>query len=176
MRVWDFAGKYGFLKDKITRAAVLHNSIDTLMADIITTEPQVSCMRGCAFCCYMKVDITRDEGELIMLRLAQERRDMTDIIPVLEKQRRDDRKDLSYAEKRCAFLSEQDDCSIYSFRPTTCRKHYVASPAADCDISVGEEGKVLKRYSLAAEIMASGAMNASPTSDMPNVLLSILKR
>jgi uncharacterized protein len=87
------------------------------------TESAV-CKKGCADCCTTvgNVDITTLEGAVILAHtqaLADSARKQ------LNKKLTENREAKSRSKfARCAFLSEDNTCSIYSVRPLSCRRLY----------------------------------------------------
>lgn len=92
----------------------------------------ISCRKGCHFCCRMNVMLTEAEASLIG-RHCQEQN-----IPIpkryLEEQLKYDWQEVSRSEVGwCTFL-KQGECSIYAVRPLACRKYLVSSLPERCDI------------------------------------------
>ena len=95
-----------------------------------------SCKKGCSYCCFQQVTITRSEaltlaGHVKMMNHFKRHQ----IITILQRQSeaKDEKEwvDLPPYYKKCAFL-ENNLCSIYSFRPITCRTFFVVSPPEIC--------------------------------------------
>lgn len=67
-----------------------------------------ACAPGCAFCCHLPVLVTPREADLLASIAAT---------------RPDVRARLGRAERRCAFLGDDDRCVAYEARPLRCRAH-----------------------------------------------------
>ena len=73
-----------------------------------------ACARGCGHCCYVSVPITQFEARYMGENLG--------IVPVEQKQTiKHELADFG-SHTPCPFL-ENDECSIYEYRPLTCRMH-----------------------------------------------------
>lgn len=94
-----------------------------------TTSTKVACRSGCSYCCYYKVEALAIEvlaiQQFVINRFSPEQ-----IRQIMEQANRnvDDTKGLSYKEQlainqRCPFLLN-DQCSVYSIRPSKCRNFH----------------------------------------------------
>lgn len=87
------------------------------------------CGRGCSNCCYQKIKCSDEEayyilencGELINWETVDKQSKFTD------KQWQKDK----IENRRCVFL-KNNECSIYDFRPMTCRQYLVANNPEFC--------------------------------------------
>jgi Fe-S-cluster containining protein len=102
-----------------------------------------SCIRGCSHCCYIKVDISKLEAELIKHTILS----FTDslkmnIINRIEPfvkdwsrfrqfNRSDDTRRYFQQQIPCAFLDD-NRCMIYNVRPHTCRLYWVTTDPEEC--------------------------------------------
>jgi Fe-S-cluster containining protein len=76
---------------------------------------RVACARGCAHCCYIAVTMTSVEAKCIGEQIGVEPKDAAHAAP---------RNPASFSnDTPCPFL-ENDECSIYEYRPLECRTHF----------------------------------------------------
>ena len=114
------------------RAETFHQWVDAEVERASHTP--VSCKKGCATCCHYEVEITGEEA-LLLADLVQQGHKIDSAR--LQDQARRSRQDSTwklgtFLENRCVFLGEDQACTIYSFRPTTCRRMAVTTPAEHC--------------------------------------------
>lgn len=120
----------------------------------------VTCKKGCSFCCYIGVSVSKEEADLIKsfgVKPNQER--LTKQLEVLPQDlKREDIvstwEKISYQDRACIFLKD-NECSIYEARPLICRTYKVASPAENCNRKDGAK-EVAHVNSLKAEIISTG--------------------
>lgn len=117
-------------------------------AEIITTKLRTTCTKGCDSCCYLLATISFAEGVAVAEKLLQ-KPDWFSLVPKLKAAAEahcfDGISKATYLAKKlpCVFLdTEKHACTIYEFRPATCRYHYVVSPPENCnpDHPVGRTG------------------------------------
>lgn len=104
----------------------LDSLIDTVyrLADVCTKNQDwinsVSCSRGCSFCCYQRISITKWEADYIVAHVKEYNPNMK----LLEKQNLVENFDsLPWADQKCSLLNDDGTCSIYDKRPLICRTH-----------------------------------------------------
>lgn len=102
-----------------------------------------SCTTNCCYCCYIKVDISKLEAELIrhtMLSFTDslKMKVINRIDPFVKdwnrfRQFNSPNETLKYFQQQipCAFLVD-NRCLIYSIRPYMCRLHWVTTDPEDC--------------------------------------------
>jgi Fe-S-cluster containining protein len=156
-------------------AHTLHGLVDESVTHTLATHPEgrnVRCRRGCAACCSLFVNITHEEAELLLLVIAR------DEIPVswrrMQRQAQWSLADWGaqpLAERRCAFLSEGNECRVYEHRPTVCRKYMVISPPKRCDTVKHTAGQVAILAPIEAEFVASAALGVLDSGSMPRMLV-----
>lgn len=153
---------------------LVESAIQKKVDQVKETQP-VSCRKGCSFCCRVHVDITEDEGTLLLSHVAEEKIsfDMERVLRQAEygmaNWTQQDKADWG-----CVFLDHLNGtCKVYKHRPAACRAHYVASEAKLCDPQlVGAE--VSRLWDVDAAILVSATMNASPVDGMAKVLKKLL--
>jgi len=98
-----------------------------------------ACKVTCAFCCHLKVEVTKPEMNIIMdfLSTLPENKLAKIKIRVSEIRHRTETLDPeNYAAKmiHCPYLGEDSTCDIYESRPYHCRQHH-SLILTDCEIS-----------------------------------------
>ncbi len=111
------------------RAVAIHKLMDAIIEDNRKGEhwKKVSCKSGCNACCHMRVEITREEAELLKslpIEIDKERLAKQAKVKELMKIPRE--------HAKCVYLSKAGRCKVYEHRPMTCRKHFVRSDPASC--------------------------------------------
>ena len=139
----------------------MYEDINTLSKHIkSTTEENITCEKGCAYCCYTKVELSAPEAFYIYSHLKstlnkeqlnaifesiKQISEVTSIIPTQEEHAR--------LKLPCIFLHE-GMCSIYDQRPFICREyHSVNMQSCEQFYSNGEKNtgavqlvKIIKEY------------------------------
>lgn len=155
-------------------AAAFHKSIDGLVKETLElTKEKMSCLKGCAHCCYINVDITSDEAELILLYAEHKKIEIDWDKLELQASHEDDRRKLKYEDRACVFLNkENNECRIYDHRPMSCRKHFVQSKPDKCNSSKYPGGSV-KIYSFnIVELILSALFNVLGAASMTKQLIN----
>lgn len=126
--------------DPVQRVKEIHSLVDDFNKEAFS-HPLVKqfspCTNGCAACCHTQVSVTDDEAYVLFehirngIKIDQER---------LAKQASaqndgDAYFKLSYEERRCIFLDENNSCRVYLDRPSVCRTNAVLGEADQCDTS-----------------------------------------
>jgi len=131
-----------------------------------------SCKKSCNFCCRIAVNISKEEAYLL-------RNEFKDIVNEKQSQlaiqksckTAEDWNKLSYKDKACIFLGDDGACRVYQYRPISCRKYHVASPAERCDNEINPEGIVAGLVHDEVEIIASAIINVSEVKLLPEMIL-----
>jgi Fe-S-cluster containining protein len=156
-------------------AHTIHGLVDESVAHTLATHPEgksVSCRRGCASCCSLFVNITREEAELLLIVMER------DGIEVGQRRlQRQAQWNLNewikqpLAERRCVFLGAGNECRVYEHRPTSCRKYLVVSSPKRCDTVRHPGGEVAILAPIEGEFIASAALGVLDSGSMPRMLL-----
>lgn len=166
---------YKKIIDKNGIASAAASVLKRLDSEVKADNKNVTCKKGCAFCCYITRDVTVDEAELIKVHMLNQgikiSRDL------LEKQRGKQLEEfdkLSLADRRCPFLNKRSECKIYEFRPSRCMNHRVITPPADCDTEIDMGKRIGLKVKFEIEVLMSAILNFSETKLMADALLNTL--
>lgn len=123
-----------------------------------SADVQESCKKGCGFCCHLEVQITQDDAEVLVRSIYEGKKIDFDNLRKLSMRAPKDAlwSRGAVAENRCVFLGDDNACTNYENRPTTCRKYAVVSPVEEC-ATVG--GHPVPKLIPMVEIIQSAAMN-----------------
>jgi len=115
----------------------IYKQLDSALIQAMTDSPMANssaCRRGCGWCCHQPVYVTGIEAAAIVGHLrAQWPAPWLAQLPDLLRQRVQQRTtmggDLAVLRHgmACAFLSEENDCTIHTTRPLACRGHLSAN-------------------------------------------------
>jgi Fe-S-cluster containining protein len=112
----------------------LHNAADAGM-NVPEAIAERTCNKGCAFCCYDRIDCSEFEFEYIRRQAKARKIKGNKVLSKIQNSKAPEL--LKWAEKRCKFLGQDDSCMIYEFRPLVCRTHNSTQDPKDCDLSDG---------------------------------------
>ena len=115
----------------------VYSFTDNYIADYLKkdeeTAKKISCKKGCSFCCYLHVDITSAEADILAEHVTEKHH-----VEQFMKQSNhniENWKDLPYQDRKCAFLVD-GECSVYEDRPMSCRKYLVINDPEKCNTEV----------------------------------------
>ena len=125
-------GKKSSVLSKIVNS--LYKSLDNKINEInkIPTTEDVACREGCNHCCYVNVDL--DPSELFYLKKQMQKNFTTQekqkiklnlekIVTEIDKINENNQSRFD-AHIPCGLMTDSGSCSIYEFRPISCRKHF----------------------------------------------------
>ena len=135
-------------------------------------KQDIKCKAGCTACCFIDVEISGDEAEVIIDYCVENGIEIDKVY--LTEQAAVGRKSYT-ALSRCVFL-KNNLCSIYDVRPMACRKHWVKTDPVLCDFSKNIINQVGGYFDLNTEILASALLNVDETGPFEQVLLSKLDK
>lgn len=161
------------------RAQRVHELVDFAMEKSEQVAPHnISCRKGCSFCCHTLVAASASEGDLIQLYVRDNGITVDTDRLSLQAHVKDPEnyaRSLRWQDSACVFLNEQGECKIYPVRPVTCRKLTVLSDPKLCDPL--ESNKPDYLVHLEAEIIASALYNIELSDeDEPPSLPQILRQ
>lgn len=145
-----------------------HNALDEQIETKKTKVPglakEITCKKGCSQCCYLNVDISRDEAAL--LKAVIEEDNIVIDMSSLRLQAEDKSKT---GKRRCVFLDKSDLCMVYEYRPAACRKLLVITDPELCDIkTINKVGRFVDWH---IEVIASAILNGSKSGPLSKMLL-----
>lgn len=164
----------------IKRARYVYQDVDTRIAYHKIRDPgfkDVPCKKGCAYCCHINVDITRDEA--LLINDVVKRQDIHLDLGYLREQAKYKKEDYAKNLKnnaKCIFLKSNNTCRIHNHRPTSCRTYFVADDPEKCDTSKSNVVAMVNIVSL--EILFTALMNVESDKkmeSMPRRLLELLE-
>lgn len=127
-------------------------------------QPQITCRKGCAFCCHNQVMISEIEASAIW-----EYCKLNDIDIDIEYLRRqtnlDEQSHPRASNSACVFLGIDRSCKIYEFRPLICRKYKVASDPKFCDVKTAGRHGVLEVTNAEQEMLLAALGNVAKSND-----------
>jgi Fe-S-cluster containining protein len=123
------------------------DTIMTIAENIsLAITPHTPCVKGCSHCCYMAVEVSAFEADMIGRYLG--RRKATDgwhlsiDMDLKQAKQAQDESVRKYTGVRCTLLGDDGKCTVYPVRPIACRTHHNMAPdETNCVIVVkpGEE-------------------------------------
>lgn len=145
--------------DSVSFAYAQHGILDKLNNKMLDEaskhDIKPTCKKGCGFCCFQKVDVTKEESILINTYIKEKNIKINQ--DVLNKQSKvknpEDYMKLDTSYRKCVFLDKNMSCGIYEHRPASCRNHIVVSESDLCDTDKHLGGKIKKINSFLPEIM-----------------------
>jgi len=164
-------------QDTLSATATFYAGIDEAMKQMREEDKaQISCKKGCSYCCHINVDISMDEAKLIVEHCVEKS------IPIYVERLKaqlgmnnDKRRNLG-ENTACAFLDvEQGTCNVYEYRPAACRKYIVFSDPLLCDAKENPGATVTQFINQKAELITAGIMNNSAFGPMAELVLETLK-
>lgn len=168
---WDTVQK------RISSVHAIHKLID----EEVARQPadrlaMVKCHKGCAHCCHIQVIITKAEAELLYQLCIE------DGLPIdrayLERQEHLGKHDYNKGiDNRCHFLNEQNECSVYEYRPAACRKYLVATDPELCNTVTHPYGEVASLFLASTEVMTQGLfmVDRDEGGTLPQQLLKVIR-
>ncbi len=166
--------------DSIRRARYIHRVVDEAN-EAIFSDPQIKklspCESGCSACCHTQVSVTRDEAELLAKRvndgIAIDLHKLN--IQMTAKNSSTSWYELSFDERKCVFLNQNKECSVYEDRPSVCRTNAVLGEASQCDTSEEIRPTRLVKTSEADLIIYASYLHSSEGGTLPYMLAKSLK-
>lgn len=162
-------------EDALNVAHTVHGVIDERIQSLLATSKhgrEVTCTKGCAACCHLRVDINGREAALLIAVAAAAGIEIDEARLRRQADKNNDTwHELTREDRRCVFLAEDRSCRVYEHRPGACRKYQVLSEPDLCDMDKHPGGKVGIVFDVQAEIAHSAAMTVYGTGGMASMLL-----
>jgi len=129
-----------------------------------------TCKKGCHFCCYQRVAVSKTEMGLIIKALEESKVNI-DIGNLMAYDTNHDRN--PYELKRCPLLGADNSCIVYEYRPAVCRILNVKTESSLCDIRQSNE--VQRMIAAEAEAILAGMWSAQNIEDVSSIQELLLK-
>lgn len=135
----------------------------------------ITCKKGCAYCCYLQIDISKDEAALIRAFCEDEGISLRKnrLQSQAQAKGREAWAKLTPEQKRCVFLDEFNECLIYDHRPASCRKYLVVSDPELCDAETIRKVPIFVNWHV--EVIASAILNGSQGGPLAEMLLDVME-
>ena len=150
--------------------SIVQEGIDKKIVEEKAKGTNISCRNGCSFCCFLNVDITDDEADLIVdyakgtgIKLDKARLDLQSKAKDYDK--------LPIKDRKCVLLDDKGSCMAYKVRPNACRKLVVATDPANCDTDKNLGKKVARLFDVEVEVITSSTLNATTNGRLSEMLL-----
>lgn len=132
-------------------------------------HPEISCSKGCGFCCSINVDSFEHEVMYIN-EIIKEQNIVFDEERLKKQAEAKNWNDLDPKDKKCVFLGDDNTCRIYDYRPLSCRKHFVVSKPELCNSEKYPCGQVANITFNLTECITSALLNCSESGRFPMLL------
>lgn len=127
---------------------------DFIKTDILNRKgEQVSCRKGCSFCCNINVDLTEGEFDVIVDTINEQKLQID--WPLVSHQLSMNIKERGLTKKSACVFLKNNECSIYNTRPNICRMYHVISEPALCDTKSNPHGTTQVPFSIYSELLMS---------------------
>ncbi|MCK5073778.1 MAG: YkgJ family cysteine cluster protein [Bacteriovoracaceae bacterium] len=170
------------IKSAVKRSRFVYREIDLSLKKLfdenhVTSE--ISCKRGCSFCCHTQVSVTCDEAELFAEKVIKGHK--IDFFRLYIQSQAGNNSEkwylLPYEMRKCVFLNDNDECSIYDDRPSVCRTNYVFSIPFSCSTQDGLEKSVRLLLTKEADMIIMAAnLNSNENGVLPYLLNKVLNK
>lgn len=171
------------MKDPIARARYIHSEVDSYLDSLFKNNPMVkpnlSCKKGCTYCCHTQVSVTSDEASLLA-KIVESKQVEIDRTRLYQQAQAGANYNywmqIPYEQRKCVFIGKDGGCSIYEDRPSVCRTNYALSPAEDCDTSDGTTKQMrLLKTEIADVVVATAYTESEENGTLPFMLDKKLK-
>lgn len=165
--------------NKLALIDTIHRQIDGFTDDFFSNPNQdkPSCSKGCSFCCSLYTLVSYNEAKLLAHAIKEKniKIDM-DLLKTQATVKKPEHWLLLPAkQRRCVFLKDSL-CSVYDFRPASCRTYHVTSPPAQCNRDTNPNAGVDLVFDLHSEAFAEALRQKEGSGSLPQMLLAELNR
>lgn len=156
------------ISSPLERARFVHHVVDDYNREVFAhplVQEFLPCKVGCSACCHTQVGITEDEAQLLVGRINDGLKIDYNLLQNQIKAGNNSEGfyQLSYKERKCIFLGEDNSCQVYNDRPSVCRTNAVLGEASQCSTQDGNVGpkalRLLKTEQADMAIMGSFLMS-----------------
>ena len=127
----EYLSSFNFTEQEIVEG--VYQNVSKVMESEVDN---ISCKRGCSFCCYSLVDATKQEVE-VAYQYAKEKGFALDRDLIEEQAKFSDSietwEELPYRKRACPFLVN-NECAVYEKRPAACRRLTSLDDPALCNM------------------------------------------
>lgn len=168
------------INSPIKRAKYVHREIDDALQEVLKeklVKDLISCKKSCTFCCHTQVSVTSDEAELLAQKVIGGVE--IDINRLYLQQSVQNNSEaffqLKFQDRKCVFLNNAGECSVYENRPSVCRTNYVLSEPKNCDTQDGNIKPMRMLNTEKADMIIIGAYsNSKENGTLPFLLWKAL--
>lgn len=170
------------LDNPIERAVRFHNEIDRFNGEVLAdpaVQANIACKKGCGACCHTQVSVTSDEAELLASIVMDGHEVDLKRLYIQSEAQNDDKKwfKTPYDIRRCVFLNDKNECSVYENRPAVCRTNMVVSDPKDCSTIDGKQRAIRLINTEKADMAIMAGFTVSRSSGaLPYLLWKTLHR
>lgn len=157
--------------------------IDELRARDGAANKQITCRKGCSFCCAQRVGVTQPEAELLANEIKSGRVKVDKKRIAMQARWPDNPGEWSkrtFEHSRCTFLNDNNECIVYDVRPMSCRALVAVGPPRACGINVDNRKTKVQSYGVNIEIetlvAAVWTENKDTMGNLPRLLTEELKK
>ena len=158
----------------------MHDAVDEALAAgkaRSSNATQISCARGCSHCCKQYVTVTAPEATILAyiaaVRGVNLDRDKLGRQAALKE---GDYHAAPRDDASCVFLKDTGECSVYEYRPMSCRKYFSLADPVLCDLVRFPKTNIPTWFDLHAEIIASAAMHVFGAGAMAEEIIKVFDR
>jgi len=173
--------------DPSTKSRIFHQQVDEYLGKVLdnpVAKAHLSCKKGCSACCHTQVSVTSFEAQQMAKLIKNKKIPINSEKLLIQAQAQNDSQAwyrLSYANRGCVFLDQNNQCSIYEDRPAVCRTNYVFNPPDQCSTVEGKERSLqMLKTEMADMAVMAGFFASEGNGTLPfmlwKTLLEIHKR
>lgn len=167
------------------RALLIFNKVDAAIQawwnHLPEQKKEVSCFKcTSAGCCSVSVDVSEDEAALLATMVkngeaeySKERLALQQGITEEGEGKFDEWGALSFKDRRCIFLKEDNRCGVYEQRPIACRKWFVRDDPKDCE---DYKGRATIQSIPPAEVVASACYQSLKSGRLPRMFKEAMEK
>lgn len=176
----NYKNQIAKIPDDLDKIESVYEALDIINNDNISSMiNKPSCKKGCSHCCYIQVAATQIEIDYILNFLKDNDIQLTEnqLDRLKEQSKINNNEDyILSVHRKCIFLSDKGDCSIYEARPLACRNYYVFNDPKLCNtFDTESKEKVAMHFDINTLPLIFSIMNISEKGFLPNLLLNSLK-
>ena len=156
----------------------VHNEIDSVIREDQRNPARgaggIKCRAGCGGCCSIPVSVSFSEAQMLVKAAVKQNIPLDEGKLYRQSQAVGDPakwREMSDEDRRCVFLSEENNCRVYEVRPAACRKYFSVTDPEFCNDKKYPGHPVGVWFSLRAEVIDSAAMTVFGAGHMAEQLI-----